>query len=64
MVLNYPVYFAFEDEDLANVLADIQRNDAAGQPATATTGGYKLIVTSPAPKKLASPTITNIQLKT
>ncbi|KAD5802296.1 hypothetical protein E3N88_13656 [Mikania micrantha] len=59
--IQYPVYFAFEDKDLAKVLADIQRNDAAGQPATATTGGYKLIVTSPAPKKLASPTITNIQ---
>ncbi|XP_024982768.1 nicalin-1 [Cynara cardunculus var. scolymus] len=59
--INYPVYFAFEDEDLDTVLADIKRNDAAGQPATATTGGYKLIVTSPTPKKLASPTITNIQ---
>nr|GFA77631.1 nicalin-1-like isoform X2 [Tanacetum cinerariifolium] len=44
------------------VLADIKRNDAAGQPATATTGGYKLIVSSPAPKKLSSPTITNIQV--
>ncbi|KAK9050696.1 hypothetical protein SSX86_030334 [Deinandra increscens subsp. villosa] len=59
--IQYPVYFAFEDEDLAEVLADIQRNDAAGQPATATTGGYKLIVTSASPKKLAAPTITNIQ---
>ncbi|GJY24993.1 M28 Zn-peptidase nicastrin, partial [Tanacetum coccineum] len=37
--INYPVYFAFEDEDLDKVLADIKRNDAAGQPATATTGG-------------------------
>ncbi|KAJ0502536.1 putative nicalin [Helianthus annuus] len=59
--IQYPVYFAFEDEDLDKVLADIKKNDAAGQPATATTGGYKLIVSSPAPKKLASPTITNIQ---
>ncbi|CAI9268940.1 unnamed protein product [Lactuca saligna] len=59
--IHYPVYFAFEDEDLDTVLADIKKNDAAGQPATATTGGYKLIVTSPTPKKLTSPTITNIQ---
>ncbi|KAL8214177.1 hypothetical protein R6Q57_003626 [Mikania cordata] len=59
--IQYPVYFAFEDENLDRVLADIKRNDAAGQSATATTGGYKLIVTSPAPKKLASPSITNIQ---
>ncbi|XP_076881030.1 uncharacterized protein LOC143529026 [Bidens hawaiensis] len=59
--IQYPVYFAFENENLDEVLADMKRNDAAGQPATATTGGYKLIVTSPAPKKLASPTITNIQ---
>ncbi|PWA61890.1 EF-Hand 1, calcium-binding site-containing protein [Artemisia annua] len=42
-------------------ILSIKRNDAAGQPATATTGGYKLIVSSPAPKKLSSPTITNIQ---
>lgn len=38
-ILQYPVYFAFEDEDLDSVLADIKKNDAAGQPATATTGG-------------------------
>ncbi|GJU71433.1 putative reverse transcriptase domain-containing protein [Tanacetum coccineum] len=59
--LTYPVYFAFEDKDLDKVLADIKRNDAAGQHVTATTGGYKLIVSSLAPKKLSSPTITNIQ---
>ncbi|GMN68310.1 hypothetical protein TIFTF001_037365 [Ficus carica] len=35
----YPVYFAFEDSDTEAVLADIKRNDATGQPATATTGG-------------------------
>lgn len=57
----YPVYFAFEDSDTEAVLADIKRNDATGQPATATTGGYKLVVSVPEPKKVASPTITNIQ---
>jgi hypothetical protein len=34
------VYFAFEDDDIDAVLADVKRNDAIGQPATATTGGY------------------------
>ncbi|KAL6205254.1 hypothetical protein ACLB2K_022516 [Fragaria x ananassa] len=57
----YPVYFAFEDDDIEAVLADVKRNDASGQPATATTGGYKLVVSVPEPKKRASPTITNIQ---
>ncbi|XP_058108994.1 uncharacterized protein LOC131252116 isoform X2 [Magnolia sinica] len=57
----YPVYFAFEDDNIDAVLADVKRNDATGQPATATTGGYKLVVSTPEPKKLASPTITNIQ---
>ncbi|CAL8162129.1 unnamed protein product [Prunus armeniaca] len=57
----YPVYFAFEDDDIEAVLADVKRNDATGQPATATTGGYKLVVSVPEPKKRASPTITNIQ---
>ncbi|KAF8403337.1 hypothetical protein HHK36_011439 [Tetracentron sinense] len=35
----YPVYFAFEDDKINAVLADVKRNDATGQPATATTGG-------------------------
>jgi len=38
--LQYPVYFAFEDDDIESVLADVKRNDAIGQPATATNGGY------------------------
>ncbi|KAA8544288.1 hypothetical protein F0562_022300 [Nyssa sinensis] len=57
----YPVYFAFEDDKIDTVLADVKKNDATGQPATATTGGFKLVVTAPEPKQLASPTITNIQ---
>eukprot|EP00268_Persea_americana_P012634 TRINITY_DN15387_c1_g1_i1.p1 TRINITY_DN15387_c1_g1~~TRINITY_DN15387_c1_g1_i1.p1 ORF type:complete len:558 (-),score=89.25 TRINITY_DN15387_c1_g1_i1:362-2035(-) len=57
----YPVYFAFEDEKINAVLSVVRRNDATGQPATATAGGYKLVVSTPEPKKLASPTITNIQ---
>ncbi|KAJ4971579.1 hypothetical protein NE237_004678 [Protea cynaroides] len=57
----YPVYFAFEDDKINTVLADVKRNDATGQPASATTGGYKLLVSTSEPKKLTSPTITNIQ---
>ncbi|KAL7173984.1 hypothetical protein ACSBR2_033273 [Camellia fascicularis] len=57
----YPVYFAFEDDNINAVLADVKMNDATGQPATATAGGYKLVVSAPEPRKLASPTITNIQ---
>ncbi|KAG4198345.1 hypothetical protein ERO13_A05G079600v2 [Gossypium hirsutum] len=57
----YPVYFAFENDEIDTVLADIKKNDAIGQPATATTGGYKLVIPTPEPKKVASPTITNIQ---
>ncbi|KAJ9188645.1 hypothetical protein P3X46_000020 [Hevea brasiliensis] len=43
----YPVYFAFENDDIGAVLADVKRNDATGQPATATSGGYKLVVSAP-----------------
>ncbi|MCL7033081.1 hypothetical protein MKW94_022642 [Papaver nudicaule] len=57
----YPVYFAFEDDKIDAVLEDIKRNDALGQPATATTGGYKFVVSTSEPKKLASSTLTNIQ---
>ena len=37
--LQYPVYFAYEDDKINAVLADVRRGDATGQPATATTGG-------------------------
>ncbi|ONK57477.1 uncharacterized protein A4U43_C09F910 [Asparagus officinalis] len=57
----YPVYFAFEDEKINAVLADVRRSEAAGQPATATTGGYKFVVSTSEPRKVTSPTITNIQ---
>ncbi|CAI9105688.1 OLC1v1004671C1 [Oldenlandia corymbosa var. corymbosa] len=57
----YPVYFAFESDDVNSVLADIKRNDASGQPATATTGGYKLVVPTSEPRKIGTPTIANIQ---
>ncbi|XP_073114497.1 uncharacterized protein [Elaeis guineensis] len=57
----YPVYFAFEDDKINAVLADVRRNDATGQPPMATTGGYKLLVSIPEPKRVSSPTITNIQ---
>lgn len=59
--IRYPVYFAFEDDNINSVLADIKRSDALGQPATATTGGFKLVVSAREPKKIASPTISNIQ---
>ncbi|XWS52820.1 hypothetical protein CRYUN_Cryun11dG0105000 [Craigia yunnanensis] len=57
----YPVYFAFENDEIDTVLANIKKNDVIGQPATATTGGYKLVIPTPEPKKVVSPTITNIQ---
>ncbi|CDP06883.1 unnamed protein product [Coffea canephora] len=57
----YPVYFAFEHDDINAVLVDVKRNDVTGQPATATTGGYKLVVAAPEPRKIGSPAITNIQ---
>ncbi|KAG6433113.1 hypothetical protein SASPL_104720 [Salvia splendens] len=57
----YPVYFSFEDDHVNAVLADVKKNDATGQLATATTGGYKLVVAAPEPKKIVSPTISNIQ---
>ncbi|KAL5830795.1 hypothetical protein ACOSQ3_016214 [Xanthoceras sorbifolium] len=57
----YPVYFAFENDEIDAVLNDVKKNDATGQPATATTGGYKLVVSTAEAKKVASPTITNIQ---
>ncbi|TYI64814.1 hypothetical protein E1A91_D09G114900v1 [Gossypium mustelinum] len=57
----YPVYFAFENDEIDTVLADIKKNDLMGQPATATTGGYKFVIPTAEPKKVASPTMTNIQ---
>lgn len=39
ILFQYPVYFAFEDDNINAVLAEVKRNDASGRPATATTGG-------------------------
>lgn len=38
-LLQFPVYFAFENEETDAMLADVKKNDALGQQATATTGG-------------------------
>ncbi|WZZ00164.1 hypothetical protein YC2023_072492 [Brassica napus] len=57
----FPVYFAFENEETDAMLVDVKKNDALGQQATATTGGYKLVISVSEPRKIASPTITNIQ---
>ncbi|TVU43853.1 hypothetical protein EJB05_10353 [Eragrostis curvula] len=57
----YPVYFAFHDDSFDNLLADIRKIASSGQPASATTGGYKLVVSSAEPRKVSSPTISNIQ---
>lgn len=40
VLLQYPVYFAYEDENLQSILKEVAANDAAGRPATAMTGGY------------------------
>ncbi|PIA28171.1 hypothetical protein AQUCO_07200071v1 [Aquilegia coerulea] len=57
----YPVYFAFEDEKIDAILAEVKKKDAIGQSPTATTGGYKAVTANPEPRKLAPATITNIQ---
>uniref|UniRef100_A0ACD5ZRP7 Uncharacterized protein n=1 Tax=Avena sativa TaxID=4498 RepID=A0ACD5ZRP7_AVESA len=57
----FPVYFAFHDDNMDNLLEDIRKIASSGQPASASTGGYKLIVPSAEPKKVSSPTISNIQ---
>ncbi|CAM6095730.1 unnamed protein product [Calypogeia fissa] len=57
----YPVYFTYADDTVNAVLEDVQQNDDAGRPATATTGGYKLVVPVPEAKKLPSAPYTNIQ---
>lgn len=57
----YPVYFAFHDDNFDNLLADIRKIASSGQPASASTGGYKLVVPSAEPRKVSSPTISNIQ---
>ncbi|KAF5959910.1 hypothetical protein HYC85_001119 [Camellia sinensis] len=36
------MYFAFEDDDINVVLADVKKNDVTSQPATATTGGVSV----------------------
>lgn len=42
--VQYPVYFAYEDDNVKDILREVSANDAAGRPATATTGGYVSIL--------------------
>lgn len=44
VLIQYPVYFAFENDEIDAVLDDVKKNDATGQPATATTGGLVLVL--------------------
>jgi hypothetical protein len=37
--MQYPVYFALDDDNFGNLLADIHKIASSGQPASATTGG-------------------------
>ncbi|GBG74253.1 hypothetical protein CBR_g17963 [Chara braunii] len=56
-----PVYFAFEDDNLAVLYRSVRATELAGRPVTATTGGYKVqVLAAQDPKKVPSPTITNI----
>lgn len=49
--MQYPVYFAFEDDKFDDILSDIRRSDNNGQPASATTGG---LVTEQKKKNICS----------
>jgi hypothetical protein len=37
--MQFPVYFAFHDDNMDNLLADIRKIASSGQPASASTGG-------------------------
>ncbi|THG14441.1 hypothetical protein TEA_014925 [Camellia sinensis var. sinensis] len=52
ILLIYPVYYAFEDDDINVVLADVKKNDVTGQPATAATGGSLGIIKKPLASRL------------
>ncbi|XP_024535855.1 nicalin [Selaginella moellendorffii] len=57
----YPVYFVYETPSLKALLDEVIANDLAGKPATATTGGFKLVVSGPEPRKIPPPSLVNIQ---
>jgi hypothetical protein len=37
--MQFPVYFAFHDDNMDDLLADIRKIASSGQPASASTGG-------------------------
>ncbi|GJP56809.1 hypothetical protein CLOM_g15855 [Closterium sp. NIES-68] len=47
-----PVYFAVDNAELSKLVADVESNDRAGKPASATNGGFKLVVAAGEPRKL------------
>lgn len=56
-----PVYFVVEDKKLKAMFEEVKANDAAGRPATAQSGGYKLMLPSPEPRKKPATPLVNIQ---
>ncbi|XP_059278185.1 uncharacterized protein LOC132032573 [Lycium ferocissimum] len=49
------------DDNINAVLAEVQRNDASGQPELLQAGNYKLVVAASDPQRIASANIVNIQ---
>lgn len=56
-----PIYFGVENAELRKMMAEVVRNDARGTPASATNGGYKLVVAVSEAKKLQAVTLPTLQ---
>jgi hypothetical protein len=61
--LQVPVYFAYENEVLTEILKELKANDEVGVLASATSGGYRFVVKTPEGKKQPAPTLVNIQVR-
>eukprot|EP00850_Spirogloea_muscicola_P012162 SM000078S22021 [mRNA] locus=s78:45701:50972:+ [translate_table: standard] len=59
--LQMPVYFALENDVLSSVINISRTSEMVGKPASASNGGYKLVISSAEPKKVPTPVISNIQ---
>lgn len=57
------MYFAYENEVFGDILRELRTNDEAGVPASATSGGYRLVVKTPEGRKVPAPTLINIQVR-
>eukprot|EP00242_Pyramimonas_sp_CCMP2087_P010392 CAMPEP_0198215062 /NCGR_PEP_ID=MMETSP1445-20131203/46636_1 /TAXON_ID=36898 /ORGANISM="Pyramimonas sp., Strain CCMP2087" /LENGTH=285 /DNA_ID=CAMNT_0043890583 /DNA_START=225 /DNA_END=1079 /DNA_ORIENTATION=+ len=61
--IDMPIYFAVDNEELQNMMAELKKMLAMGRSPSPSLGGHRLVVNAKEPKKIDLPTLENYQCK-